>query len=52
MSFVDKFVVGVNSALELTQIINALNVTRPLNFSRFSLSDDELINPINWPTRA
>ncbi len=51
ISFVDKFVVGVNSLNELSQIVNAYHKVRPLDFSTFSSSCTTLTNPSQWPTK-
>jgi len=51
MTFVDKFVVGVSSHTELSQIIAAYHKVTALGFSQFASSNEALINPSNWPAK-
>ena len=50
MTFVDKFVIGVNSFEELSEIITTYKQVVALDFCKFSNNDKKLIIPANWPT--
>jgi aryl-alcohol dehydrogenase-like predicted oxidoreductase len=48
-SNVARVVVGIESALQLQQVMVAINhSTNPLNWSQMTCHDDMLINPSNW----
>lgn len=51
ISFVDKFVIGVSSLNELSQILNISNKAIPLDFADFSVTNEALINPSLWPIK-
>lgn len=48
-SNVDKFVIGIESELQLNEIIQIMNSTKTINVpDHFSKNDEMLIHPSNW----
>jgi aryl-alcohol dehydrogenase-like predicted oxidoreductase len=45
---IDRVLVGVESANQLTEIVNNLNGQLITNFPNIQCEDEELINPTNW----
>jgi len=51
MHFVDNFVIGVSTQLELMEITQAYTNVSAIDFSGFSLTNELLINPTYWPDK-
>lgn len=45
---IDKVIVGADSAIQLTQIISAVNTPQKLDLPNIRCDDENLINPANW----
>jgi aryl-alcohol dehydrogenase-like predicted oxidoreductase len=49
-SEIDKVVVGVDSLNQLSQIVSAANKQQTIELPDLQCQDQNLINPVNWPT--
>lgn len=48
-SKVDRMVVGIESAVQLQQVLDAIDLrTNPIDWTQMACNDDMLINPSNW----
>lgn len=46
---VDRMVVGIESAVQLQQVLDAIDLrTKPIDWKQMTCNDDMLINPSNW----
>lgn len=45
---IKRVIVGVDSLVQLKQIIDIVKVNEPINFPDFNCNDEMLVNPVNW----